>query len=126
MAPEGFVDMNPRDAARLGLAAGDVVRVRSSTYPKGIAGRLRLLPGVRPGVVAFPHGYGHWQYASGSWQVGARRITGDASHNAPVRLNAVMRLDPSLAGPDGWTIGLLDPVAGGQVYYDTRVAVERA
>jgi tetrathionate reductase subunit A len=126
MAPEGFVDMNPRDAARLGLNAGDTVRVRSSTYPTGITGRLRLLPGVRPGVVAFPHGYGHWQYASGTWQVGRRRVTGDASHDAPVRLNAVMRLDPSLAGPDGWTIGLLDAVAGGQVYYETRVAVERA
>jgi tetrathionate reductase subunit A len=126
MAPEGFVDMNPRDAARLSLAAGDSVRVRSSTYPKGITGRLRLLPGIRPGVVAFPHGYGHWNYASGTWRVGGKRVTGDASHDAPVRLNAVMRLDPSLAGPDGWTIGLLDPVAGGQVYYETRVAVEKA
>jgi hypothetical protein len=37
-----------------------------------------------------------------------------------------MRLDPSLAAPDGWTIGLLDPVAGGQVYFETRVAVDKA
>ena len=126
MAPEGFVDMNPRDATRLGLAAGDRVRVRSSTYPAGITGRLRLLPGIRPGVVAFPHGYGHWRFASGSWQVDGQTVTGDASHNAPIRLNGVMRLDPSLAAPDGWTIGLLDPVAGGQVYFETRVAVDKA
>ena len=127
MSPEGFVDMNPRDAARLGLTAGDMVRVRSGTYPKGITGgRLRLLPGIRPGVIAFPHGYGHWCYASGTWQIDGETITGDASHNAPVRLNAVMRLDPSLAAPDGWTTGLADPVAGGQAYYETRVAVEKA
>jgi tetrathionate reductase subunit A len=126
MSPEGFVDMNPRDATGLGLAAGDLVRVRSSTYPKGITGRLRLLPGIRPGVVAFPHGYGHWRYASGTWQIDGKTVTGDASHNAPVRLNGVMRLDPSLAAPDGWTIGLLDPVAGGQVYLETRVAVDKA
>jgi tetrathionate reductase subunit A len=126
MAPEGFVDMNPRDAARLGLAVGDVVRVRSGTYPKGITGRLRQLPGIRPGVVAFPHGYGHWRFASGTWEIDGKAITGDASHNAPVRLNGVMRLDRSLAGPGGWTIGLLDPVAGGQAYFETRVAVEKA
>jgi tetrathionate reductase subunit A len=125
MSPEGFVDMNPRDAARRGLTAGDAVRVRSSTYPKGVIGRLRLLPGVRPGVVAFPHGYGHWCYASGTWEIDGKTITGDASHNVPVRLNAVMRLDPSLAGPGGWTIGLVDPVAGGQAYFETRVAVDK-
>ena len=50
----------------------------------------------------------------------------NASFQGQVRLNAVMRLDPSLAGPDGWTIGLLDPVAGGQVYFETRVAVDKA
>lgn len=126
ISPEGFLDMNPHDAARLGLAAGDVVSIRSGTYPKGITGRLRLLPGIRPGVVAFPHGYGHWRYASGTWEIDGKKTTGDASHNAPVRLNGVMRLDPSLAGPGGWTIGLLDPVAGGQAYFETRVAVEKA
>lgn len=125
MCPEGFVNMNPRDAARLGLAAGDLVRVRSKTHSEGITGHLRLLPGVRPGVVTFPHGYGHWHYASGKWKVDGKAVDGDPSHNAPTRLNAVMRLDPSLACPDGWTIGLLDPVSGGQAFFETRVAVER-
>ena len=75
---------------------------------------------------AMVHGYGHWCYASGSWEIDGKTITGDASHNVPVRLNSVMRLDPSLAGPGGWTIGLVDPVAGGQAYFETRVAVDKA
>lgn len=125
LAPEAFVDMSPIDAQRLGLRAGDSVRVHSSTYPRGIVGRVRPLPGVRPGVVVFPHGYGHWQYGSGGYSVNGRKADGDRARNAPVRLNALMRLDPALAAPDGWTIGLLDPLGGGQAYFETRVAVER-
>jgi tetrathionate reductase subunit A len=126
MLPEAFIDLSPVDAQHLGLNSGDRIRVHSSTYTQGIVGRLRLLPGMRPGVVAFPHSYGHWQYGSGSWTINGKQITGEPSRNAPVRLNAVMRLDPSLAAPDGWTIGLMDPVTGGQAYFETRVAIEKA
>jgi anaerobic selenocysteine-containing dehydrogenase len=90
-----------------------------------MVGRLRLLHGVRPGVIVFPHGFGHWQYGSGTWTIDGKKITGDTARNVPVRLNAVMRLDSSLAAPDGWSIGLMDPVAGGQAYFETRVAIEK-
>lgn len=125
MSQEGFLDMNPVDAERLGLSAGDLIQVRSATYKRGITGRLRLLPGVRPGVVAFPHGYGHWRYASGTWVIDGNSTTGDASINAPIRLNAVMLRDSTLSGPNGWSTGLLDPVSGGQAYFETRVAVAK-
>jgi anaerobic selenocysteine-containing dehydrogenase len=90
-----------------------------------MVGRLRLLHGVRPGVIAFPHGFGHWQYGSGTWTIDGKKVSGDQARNVPVRLNAVMRLDSSLAAPDGWSIGLMDPVAGGQAYFETRVAIEK-
>ena len=123
MLPEAFIDMNPVDAQSHGLNAGDLVRVSSRTYPQGLTGHLRLLPGVRPGVISFPHSYGHWQYGSGTWKISGQHFHGDASRNAPVRLNAVMRLDPSLAAPDGWTIAMEDPIGGGSAYYETRVKV---
>ncbi len=127
LMPEAFIDMSPTDATRLGLHTGDQVRVWSATLPRarGIVGRLRLLPGVRPGVIAFPHGYGHWSYGAGSSTIDGKTITGDAARGAPVRLNAVMRLDSSIAAPDGWSVGCMDQVAGGQAYFETRVAIER-
>ncbi len=125
MLPESFIDMNPVDASRLGLHAGDEVRVSSRTYSKGLTGRLRLLPGVRPGVISFPHSYGHWYYGSGAWTINGQRYQGDPSRNAPVRLNAVMRLDPTLAAPDGWTIAMEDPIGGGCAYFETPVRVEK-
>jgi tetrathionate reductase subunit A len=127
LMPEAFIDMCQVDARRLGLKHGDLVRVWSSTLPKeqAMVGRLRLLHGVRPGVIAFPHGFGHWQYGSGKWSVNGKKVTGDQARNVPVRLNSVMRLDTSIAAPDGWTVGLMDPVAGGQAYFETRVAIEK-
>ncbi len=124
MVPEAFIDMNPDDAARLGLQSGDLVRVSSATHREGIKGHVRLLPGVRPGVVNFPHSYGHWRYGSDTIVVDGVAVTGNPARNAPVRLNAVMRLDESLTG--GLPTGVADQVAGGQAYMETRVRIERA
>jgi anaerobic selenocysteine-containing dehydrogenase len=127
LMPEGFIEMSPTDGARLGLSSGDLARVYSATLPRehGIVGRIRLLPGVRPGVIAFPHGYGHWQAGAAAMTVDGRQIGGDAARAEPVRLNCVCRLDTSIAAPDGWSVGCMDPVTGGQAYFDTRVRVER-
>jgi anaerobic selenocysteine-containing dehydrogenase len=78
---EGFILMNKADADRLGLRNGDQVKVTSASNPDGVlnvkdgkpvglVGKLKVVQGIRPGVVAFPLGYGHW--ASG-----ARDITID-------------------------------------------------
>ena len=125
MMPEAFIEMHPLDAQRLGIESGDQVRVVSGSNASGMTGRVRTISGIRPGVITFPAAFGHWQYGSGHWQVDGRAFEGDRARNAPVRLNAVMRLDPDLAAPDGWTIGLEDPVGGGADYFDTRVRVEK-
>ncbi len=125
MMPEAFIEMHPLDAQRLGIESGDQVRVVSASNASGMTGRVRTISGIRPGVITFPAAFGHWQYGSGHWQVNGRAFEGDGARNAPVRLNAVMRLDPDLAAPDGWTIGLEDPVGGGADYFDTRVRVEK-
>ncbi len=123
LMPESFIDINPIDANKLGVKSGSKVRVISATRPSGMRGTVRVLPGIRPGVITFPAAFGHWQYGSGSWTINGQSFEGDQLRNAPVHLNALMRLDPDNAASDGWTIGLEDPVGGGAVYFDTSVKV---
>jgi len=54
--------LHPEDAARLGLASGDLADVRSKTDLVRLP--VRLLPDLMPGTVALPHGWGH-QHARG-------------------------------------------------------------
>ncbi|MHB1682074.1 MAG: molybdopterin-dependent oxidoreductase [Bacilli bacterium] len=125
LMPVGYLDMNPLDTQRLGLKDGDWVRVWSATYPKGIKGPIRTMPGVRPGVVSFPQSYGHWHYDAGQWAINGHTYQGDPHLVTPVRLNACMRLDPSLTDAEGWGTCMIDPVGGGADYYSTRVQLEK-
>jgi anaerobic selenocysteine-containing dehydrogenase/Fe-S-cluster-containing dehydrogenase component len=62
-----WVEMNPKDAERLGLRTGDRVRVRS-THGELEAGAY-VYPGIQPGAVAIPLGQGHTafgRYATGT------------------------------------------------------------
>ncbi len=54
--------VHPDDAARLGLAEGDLADVRSDTAAVRVP--VRLLDSLMPGTVALPHGWGH-QHAPG-------------------------------------------------------------
>ncbi|MDA8193977.1 MAG: molybdopterin-dependent oxidoreductase [Thermaerobacter sp.] len=125
LMPVGYLDINPLDASRLGLTNGDWVRVWSATYPKGIRAPIRIMPGVRLGVVSFPQSYGHWHYDAGEWTINGRHFHGDPHLNTPVRLNALMRRDPTLTDGHGWGTCMIDPVGGGADYYSTRVALEK-
>jgi anaerobic selenocysteine-containing dehydrogenase len=49
--------VHPDDAARLGLAAGDHVRVRSAAG--SLTTPVELTDDIMPGVVSLPHGWGH-------------------------------------------------------------------
>jgi anaerobic selenocysteine-containing dehydrogenase len=125
LMPVGYLDVNPLDARRLGLQDGDWVRVRSATYPKGVDAPIRIMPGVRPGVVSFPQPYGHWHYDAGTWTIDGRTFHGDPHRITPVRLNALMRRDPHLSDASGWGTCMIDPVGGGADYFSTRVSLEK-
>jgi hypothetical protein len=61
-APEAWVELSTRDAGRLGIRAGDLVRVQS---PRGaVEARARIGDG-REGVVFLPFHYGYWDAADG-------------------------------------------------------------
>lgn len=57
-----YLYLHPSDAARAGLADGDVADVTSETATVRVP--IRLLDDLMPGTVALPHGWGH-QHATG-------------------------------------------------------------
>jgi anaerobic selenocysteine-containing dehydrogenase len=56
-APDVWAELAPKDAARLGVAAGDLLRIESR---RGTIEAPARLTGVRPGVVFVPFHYGYW------------------------------------------------------------------
>jgi formate dehydrogenase len=54
--------VNPEDAARIGIQTGDVARVESGVG--GIEVPVEVTDAVIPGVVSYPHGWGH----AGGWR----------------------------------------------------------
>ena len=75
--PENFIEISPTDAKRLGVSEGDKVKVVSASNEEGIwdlgngqkkpmIGHVRIRQGIRPGVVAFSLGHGHWAYGAQS------------------------------------------------------------
>ncbi|MGB9724073.1 MAG: molybdopterin-dependent oxidoreductase [Chloroflexia bacterium] len=127
--PENFVLMNSRDAARLGLRDGDRVRILSKTNPTGewdlgngvrwpMVGKLRVIEGIRPGVVGFSLGHGHWAYGGTDIVVDGAVIRGDPRRITGLHANAAMRTDTH--NPNTC---LRDLVGGSAVFYDSRVKV---
>ncbi len=129
--PENFVLLNAQDAARLGLKDGDLVKVVSPDNPEGVwdlgngqkkpmVGKVKVIQGLRPGVVAFSLGHGHWAYGSTDIVVDGKVIKGAPRRATGVHANAAMRVDPYLKNTC-----LVDPVGGSAVFYDTWVRLEK-
>lgn len=122
--------MNRRDARALGLRLGQTVRVTSATNPEGsfavndsdtrdVVGRVEILEGLRPGVVAISWHCGHWAYGSDDVEVDGVLIKGDPERAKGVLPNPVFREDTSIGN-----VCLTDPIGGSASYYDTQVKVE--
>lgn len=129
LLPENFVLMNRSDAAARGVAEGDTVRITSATNPEGtwelghghshpMQGLVRTTEGLRPGVVAFSLGFGHWAYGGQDITVDGELIPGDMQRVKGIHANAAMRTDPIVPNTC-----LFDPVGGSAVFYDTQVKV---
>lgn len=129
---ENAVLMNRRDAERLGLRSGDRVRLGSPTNPSGrydlgggevrrVEGKVRVLEGLRPGVVAVSWHFGHWAYGSRDIDVDGQVVRGDPERGRGILPNPVMQEDTVAGG-----VCLSDPIGGSASFYDTWVAVERA
>lgn len=131
LMPENFVLINKLDADRLGIREGDRVRLSSASNPEGVwnlkndhsvpmIGKARVAQGIRPGVVGFSLGYGHWAYGARDVTIDGQVVEADPSRSAGLHGNAAMRVDPVLGNTP-----LVDKVGGSAVFYDTRVTLTR-
>jgi tetrathionate reductase subunit A len=131
LLPENSILMNTIDAQARGLADGERVRITSPTNPKGewdlmngntvpIIGKVKVTEGIRPGVIGFALGFGHFAYGSTDTTINGTTIPGDQRRIKGVHANAAMRIDPYLGNTT-----LVDPVGGSAVFYDTFVRVEK-
>ncbi|MDO8612128.1 MAG: molybdopterin-dependent oxidoreductase [Dehalococcoidia bacterium] len=130
--PEGVFNINKKDAERLGLDDGDKVRVLSASNPEGVwdlkngtkkpmIGKVKVIEGIRPGVISFSLGMGHWAYGSGDVEIDGEVIKGDERRAKGLHANAAMRTDT--VNPNTC---LSDVVGGSAVFYDTRVKLVKA
>lgn len=126
--PENFLYINTVDAKRLGLKTGDRAKVVSATNPEGVwdlgptlgkktmIGTIKVIEGVRPGVVSFPYGFGHWATGAEDFMIDGKVFKGDPKRKSGFHANAAMRLDPVVKNTPA-----SDPVGASVVFYDTRV-----
>lgn len=130
--PENSILIHPDDAAKQGLATGDEVIVTSATNTKGemqsgdgkgrlMAGRVCLTQTVRPGVVSFALGFGHWATGSADIEVNGQVIKGDPRRDTGIHANAAMWIDPALKNTC-----FLDPLGGSVSFYDTHIKLVKA
>ncbi|MDO9110217.1 MAG: molybdopterin dinucleotide binding domain-containing protein, partial [Desulfatirhabdiaceae bacterium] len=125
--PENFVEISSHDARRLGLKQGNSVRIVSASNAEGVwdlgngtripmQGKIQVLEGIRPGVVAFSRGHGHWAQGAVSFEIDGKILTRDERRAMGFHANAAMRVDPILKNTT-----LSDVVGGSAVFYQTQV-----
>ncbi len=130
LMPDNGILINPRDAQRLGLRAGQRVKVVSATNTSGewpltatnrkpMVGKVVFTQTMRPGVVSFMLGYGHWATGAADVTIDGVTIKGEPRRQAGVHANAAMWVDPALKNTC-----MVDPVGGSVSFYDTHVRLE--
>jgi len=62
-APDGFVQISEQDAAKYGIADGDMVEVESR---RGKVSEPARIGGIEPGIIFIPFHYGYWDNADRS------------------------------------------------------------
>lgn len=131
VAPENFVVINASDARRLGLSNGDLVKVTSRSNPGGVldlgngrvkpvTGKVKVIEGIRPGVVGISTHFGHWAYGASDVEVDGILVPGDSRRAGGIHAQPLFRLDDNLRGTP-----LSEPIGGSASFYDTRVDLQR-
>lgn len=132
LLPENHLLISSTDARELQFGDGDWVRLVSETNTDGtwpigngeswpMVGKLKVVEGIRPGVVAFSLGHGHWAYGARDIVIDGATVKGDRRRANGFHGNAAMRVDPHLKNTC-----LADLTGGSAVFYDTSVRLERA
>ncbi len=88
---------------------------------KRMVTKLKTTQGMRPGVISFGLGFGHWASGAREIVIDGQKIAGDERRGTGMHANAAMRVDPHLGN-----VTLQDLVGGSAVFYDTKVKVVKA
>lgn len=131
LLPGNSILLNKQDADRIGLEDGDVARITSFSNPEGVwnlqngqkwpmEGQVSVMQGIRPGVIAFSLGHGHFAYGGVDITIDGQTIKGDKSRVTGINANAAMRVEPNLKNTC-----LVDTVGGSAVFFDTFVKLEK-
>ena len=120
LEPENFVEMNSADARDLGVWTGDRVRITSASNGAGVIGRVKVVEGIRPGVIAVSHSRGRWEINSRPYWLDGKPTAVDPRRGRGLTINPVLRVDPSLGD-----VPLQEPIGGSVSFFDTRVKVEK-
>jgi anaerobic selenocysteine-containing dehydrogenase len=120
MIPENPVEISAADAAALRVQTGDKVKVSSASSKEGIVGRAKVTQGLKPGVVAISHHYGHWEQNSRPALVDGRETPYDPSRGAGIQPTVIMRTDGKYRN-----VSLQEPIGGSCAFYDTWVKVKK-
>jgi len=121
MAPENYVEISAADGSRLGVQTGDLVRVTSVSNTAGIVGKAKVTQGLKPGVVAISHHFGHWEQSSRAHMVNGTATGFDPSRAAGIHPGTVMRRDKRSTN-----VPLQDPIGASCAFYDTSVQITKA
>lgn len=127
LLPENSLLVNSKDAQRLGIKNGEKVKVVSDSNPEGVwdlpnfrkipmAGKVKVIEGIRPGVVAFSLGHGNWGYNAYDTIVDGKVIKAEPYRAAGIHANAAMMIDPHLKN-----VSLQDLIGGSVCFYDSPV-----
>jgi anaerobic selenocysteine-containing dehydrogenase len=125
--PENGIIIHTSDARNLGVKTGDNVKVVSSTNPDGVynlqngtkkpmIGKVQVTETIRPGVITFTLGHGHWDSGAEDVTIDGKVIKADKRRAAGVHANAAMWIDPHLKNTC-----MIDKVGGSVSFYDTKV-----
>lgn len=143
--PDNFLEVNPADAADLGIGDGD--RVRVSSRSNGVEATVKVSARVSRGVVAGTHHFGHTQQGNSELQItDAGTVMSGTREFSPV----MQGLDHSITSGDrvladkrrgsrGFNINdamrrngaeladtpLVDNAGGATIFLDSRVKIER-
>jgi anaerobic selenocysteine-containing dehydrogenase len=130
--PENEIIIHTADAEKLGIKNGDKVKVVSATNPDGVydlkngtmkamVGKVMVTETIKPGVVTFTLGHGHWATGAVDVTIDGKVVKGDPRRATGVHANAAMWVDPHLKNTC-----MLDPVGGSVSFYDTKVKLVKA
>lgn len=127
MEPENGIIINTIDAKKLGIKDGEKVKVVSATNTEGVydlkngtkkpmIGKVKVTETIKPGVITFTLGHGHWATGAADVTIDGKVVKGDPRRATGIHANAAMWIDPYLKNTC-----MMDPVGGSVSFYDTKV-----